>query len=127
MKTLHLNLKRKWFDMYLSGEKKEEYREIKAYWCSRLFENWNTFKPSAQKILLEILLNNGSFRPEEFEACIDLKPKSFDVIKFKNGFARNGNPAPSFKMKYHGLCTSRGCEKWGAEPGKVYFVLKLCE
>ena len=33
---LHLTLKKKWFDMILSGEKKEEYREIKPYWTSRL-------------------------------------------------------------------------------------------
>ena len=39
MKTLHLNLKRKWFDMILSGEKKEEYRDIKPYWTKR-FNNF---------------------------------------------------------------------------------------
>ncbi len=36
MNILHLTLKRKWFDMILSGEKKEEYREIKPYWRKRL-------------------------------------------------------------------------------------------
>lgn len=36
VKTLHLTLKKKWFDMILSGEKKEEYREIKPYWFNRL-------------------------------------------------------------------------------------------
>lgn len=36
MTTLHLTLKKKWFEMILSGEKKEEYREIKPYWSSRL-------------------------------------------------------------------------------------------
>ena len=36
MKTLKLTLKKKWFDMILSGEKGEEYREIKPYWVSRL-------------------------------------------------------------------------------------------
>jgi hypothetical protein len=30
--TLHLNLHKKWFDMILSGEKKEEYREMKTFW-----------------------------------------------------------------------------------------------
>ena len=39
MKKLHLNLKRKWFDMILSGEKKEEYREFKKYWIDRLTED----------------------------------------------------------------------------------------
>ena len=35
---LTLPIKGKWFDMILSGEKREEYREIKPYWISR-FEN----------------------------------------------------------------------------------------
>lgn len=34
-KTLHLILKHKWFDMIASGEKKEEYREIKPYYENR--------------------------------------------------------------------------------------------
>lgn len=38
MKTLHLNLHRKWFDMIKSGEKTEEYREITPYWMNRLTE-----------------------------------------------------------------------------------------
>jgi len=36
MKILHLTLKKKWFDMILSGEKKEEYREIKDHWVTRI-------------------------------------------------------------------------------------------
>lgn len=34
--VLHLTLKRKWFDMIASGEKREEYREMKHYWHQRL-------------------------------------------------------------------------------------------
>lgn len=34
--VLHLTLKRKWFDMIASGEKREEYREMKQYWHQRL-------------------------------------------------------------------------------------------
>lgn len=33
---LPLVLKGKWYDMIASGEKKEEYREFKQYWTSRL-------------------------------------------------------------------------------------------
>ena len=32
---LTLPIKKKWFDMIKSGEKKEEYREIKPYYTSR--------------------------------------------------------------------------------------------
>ena len=35
-KTLDLVLKSKWYDMITSGEKREEYREIKTYWENRL-------------------------------------------------------------------------------------------
>lgn len=35
-KILHLVLKQKWYDMIASGEKKEEYREVKPYWDKRL-------------------------------------------------------------------------------------------
>lgn len=31
MKTLTLSLKKKWFDMIASGEKKEEYRKLTLY------------------------------------------------------------------------------------------------
>lgn len=36
MATLHLTLKKKWFDLIKSGQKTEEYREIKPYWDRRL-------------------------------------------------------------------------------------------
>ena len=34
---LTLPIKKKWFDMILSGEKKEEYREKKPYYTSRFY------------------------------------------------------------------------------------------
>ena len=34
-----LQIKKKWFDMILSGEKKEEYRDIKPYYTSRFPAN----------------------------------------------------------------------------------------
>lgn len=35
---LMLPIKRKWFDMIVSGEKKEEYREITPYWNTRILK-----------------------------------------------------------------------------------------
>ena len=37
-KTLHLVLKRKWWNMIASGEKREEYRTQSDYWVKRLVE-----------------------------------------------------------------------------------------
>lgn len=36
MDILHLTLKKKWFDLIKSGVKREEYREMKPYWHTRL-------------------------------------------------------------------------------------------
>lgn len=39
MKTLHLNLHRKWVDMTKSGAKKEEYRDHNnSYWIKRIVD-----------------------------------------------------------------------------------------
>jgi hypothetical protein len=61
MKILHLTLKKKWFDMIASGEKKEEYREVKDYWHSRLmFKEYdvvsfrNGYAKNAPKMLIEV-------------------------------------------------------------------------
>ena len=35
-RVLYLTVNRKWYDMIASGEKTEEYREIKQYWTTRL-------------------------------------------------------------------------------------------
>jgi len=43
---LTLPIKKKWFDMIVSGEKKEEYREIKQYYQSR----FNKYIQSGTKI-----------------------------------------------------------------------------
>lgn len=49
--TLHLTLKKKWFDMIASGIKCEEYREKKPYWNRRLLCN--------KKHYDKILFRNG--------------------------------------------------------------------
>lgn len=46
-KTLHLTLKKQWWNMIESGEKTEEYREIKPYWIRRLCRYWDTLENGA--------------------------------------------------------------------------------
>lgn len=38
MKILNLTLKKKWFDLIASGQKKLEFRENKPYWACRLLD-----------------------------------------------------------------------------------------
>ena len=60
MNILHLTLKKKWFDMISSGEKREEYREIKPYWNKRLNKPYdailfrNGYSKNAPEIFIEL-------------------------------------------------------------------------
>lgn len=97
-KVLHLNLKKKWYDMILSGEKKEEYRGVKDYWAKR-FNYFNS------KDL--ITCNHG-----------------FSEIVFRNGYSKN---APTMKIQLKSIELNTGKPEWGANPKETYFVIKLGE
>lgn len=77
--------------MILSGEKMEEYREIKPYWNSRLIEPH--------------ISEDGDFEPHFVEF------KHFDTIRFTNGYSKN---APSFEIECLGISISKGKIEWGA-------------
>lgn len=97
MKPLHLVLKKKWYEMILSGEKKEEYREIKPYWTKRL------------------LLDVG--RPYKGFTY----PK-FDKVLFQLGYAKN---APTMLFEIEGLEIGNARPEWSDNwPGEV-FVIEL--
>lgn len=100
---LTLPVKKKWFDMILSGEKKEEYREIKPYYETR-FCNWFGI----------IIGKDGKcIRP-----CLGNQP-----VEFRNGYKKD---SPSF-VAMCSIRTGTGREEWGAEPGKEYFILTVQE
>lgn len=72
MKILHLTLKKQWFDMIASGEKTEEYRELKPYWHKRLqgkefdaIQFRNGYSKNAPKMLVKLkAIIQGHGRPE---------------------------------------------------------------
>lgn len=90
---LTLPIKKKWFDMIKSGEKKEEYREIKPYYTSRFF---------------------NEYKKNNHNLC-------FHVI-FRNGYSKN---SPSIKCYISLYKDLTGRPEWGAEPNKLYYVLKI--
>ena len=108
---LTLPIKKRWFNMILSGEKKEEYREIKPYYMTRFskafgFINCATFVADKEKFIKQ--LRNIGVGGSIF-------------VRFRNGYSKN---SPSFIAK----CTrsiGNGKDEWGAEPGKEYFVLTV--
>jgi len=100
MRVLHLTLKKKWFDLIASGEKKEEYREIKYYWEARFKYHCNY-----QDMLHEYL-------------------HDYTHILFKNGYSKT---APTMLIEFLSTDIKEGKEEWGAEKGERYFVLELGE
>jgi len=59
VKILHLTLKKKWFDLIASGDKKYEYRQDKPYWQARLVDPVTT------------------------------RGKEFDIVRFRNGYRKD--------------------------------------
>ncbi|MBR1775213.1 MAG: hypothetical protein IJ759_06765 [Bacteroidales bacterium] len=110
MKTLHLVLKKQWFDMIASGEKTEEYREIKPYWQKRICINCNELY--CERPCLDCYRNDmNTFN-------------HYDTVTFYLGYKKD-RPKMTFKIRY--ISVGYGKEEWGAEKGKVYFVIKLGE
>lgn len=103
-KTLHLVLKSQWYDMIASGEKKEEYREIKEYWVKRL-----GFHADVKFDIQQVIF----FPPEEIK---------YDVITFHKGYTKE-----TITIKCEGIKISQGKTQWGAQKGMFYFVLLLGE
>lgn len=97
---LILPIKRKWFDMIVSGEKKEEYRELKEYWHKRFSK-----------------ADLGYICPFGF---VGRNPRE---VMFRNGYSID-SPSCICLVK---LTLGKGRPEWGAEPDKDYFILKIIE
>ena len=129
-KTLHLNLKREWFDLIASGEKKEEYRAITNYWANRLFEyDWAEEYPGEHKNVGENIdydVNVKWHIPRRIERNYHANFKTFDSITFSNGYAKDRD---QLEIEIKEIKIDTGFAKWGAprteERMKRCFVLKL--
>lgn len=87
--TLDLVLKEKWYRMIESGEKTEEYREIKPFWEKRM------------------------------QNCRD---RHYDKVTFHLGYSKD---RPSMTFALDKITIDKGRPEWGAEEGKLYFVIHL--
>ena len=98
---LILPIKKKWFDMIVSGEKKEEYREIKPYYTTRFYGR--AYEHNVRKGFMK-----------------EIKIKNMTIL-LRNGYSKN---SPTLKAN---CVITKGCGKpeWGAEPNKEYYVLKI--
>lgn len=127
-KTLHLVLKRKWWDMIESGEKKEEYRDFTPFYIKRLCDN-PCFNKQGE------IIERNIIDKWTLDACekrgIDLKtawadgniiPKDYSSVTFHFGYT---NKTMVYSVK--DISVGEGRTEWGAESGKEYFIIKLGE
>lgn len=93
---LTLPIKKKWFDMIVSGEKQEEYRAASEYWRKRFVSE---------------LVRQG-------------KQRGFNGLKvrIRAGYQKDADLA---ELTLSMITTGTGRPEWGAEPGVEYFVLHI--
>ena len=94
---LSLPIRKRWWKMIYDGVKTEEYREIGDYWRTRFFHAGLLDKDgkTAEGALADVILANGY-----------------------------GEKAPQLLARVS-LRIGQGNPKWGAEPGKEYYVLLI--
>lgn len=95
MKVLDLPLKREYYLMIESGIKREEYREIKPFWISRL-------------------LVGG------YSESGEIAFKNFPLVRFRFGYTKR-----TMLFEVEGLRVGQGNPDWGAPVGKDVFILKI--
>ena len=98
MKTLHLPLKAKWYEMIESGVKTEEYREIKPYWTERL-----------------TYVSAIDFEGEHLHSVV----KHFTHVKFSYGYTKR-----TMTFEIESITIGKGKPEWGA-PTEDVFIIKL--
>jgi hypothetical protein len=124
-KNLQLSLKAKWFEMTKAGIKTEDYREIKEYWFKRLVfqykkvfqyctgHNWESCQCREEyiKLIVQKKLSMIGFNPYNVNVMTLGYPKSTDTNRI-------------LKLEHKGIEIRTGNPEWGAEPNKLYFVIK---
>jgi hypothetical protein len=111
MKTLTLTIAEPWFSMIRDGKKKEEYREIKAKYFEMFCDHLNVY---------EINKSNN------FDVSFHLKwPEEldYDTLVFTLGYPKAGDTERRLVFKNPKIRIGTGKPEWGAEHGKLYFVI----
>lgn len=106
-KVLTLSVKKEWFDKIVSGEKTEEYREIKPYWIKRLTTNCEV----VYDVVAETYCGKVLYRP-------------YTHVLFINGY---GDDKPRVEKEIVWIDIDRPRKGWCPDDflGKEFFVIKF--
>ncbi len=122
--TLTLSLITNWFIMTNKLIKKEDYRIITPYWCNRFVlvngearskiwwqDKFNCSGGTIRWIIDNISIGNFSF-------------KKFDFNTMTLGYPSKNDESRILRFEHAGIEIRTGNPEWGAEPNKLYFVIK---
>ncbi len=118
-KKLTLPLKKKWFDMIKSGEKKEEYREINLYWVSRLINVNSLIIDEYSEYDIPLFIEELKKDDSDY-----VRFNLFSEVEFTLGYPKKDDKERRMKFSNPQISVDKGKEEWGAEKGKLYFVIK---
>jgi hypothetical protein len=105
-KELRLSLKKQWFDLTKAGVKKEDYRSITPYWIKRL--------------CIDFSYKHDIDTPLTFYA--KFKPFTHNIMTL--GYPSSSDTSRIIKLEHLGIEIRTGNPDLGAEPDKLYFVIK---
>jgi len=118
--NLQLPLKKQWFEMTKAGIKTEDYREVNHYWIKRLFI-------SAEEWMFDTLIDNitkNNFDIIDIENYYALYLKKFTTNTMTLGYPNSSDTERIIKFEHAEIEIRTGNPEWGAEPNKLYFVIK---
>ena len=119
MANLQLSLKKQWFEMTKSGVKTEDYREINHYWIKRLMtKKYNNIYQNEQEAI------DGIIKHIDPNYLVKNHSKKFDSNIMTLGYPKSTDIERILRLEHKGIEIGYGKPEWGAEPNKLYFVIK---
>ena len=119
---LQLPLDFVWYDMIVAGDKREEYREITAYWVNRLLGESGYSDDYLEEEVRRLHLK-GRAIPENVEQLFrsgHLVALPYKTVTFRRGYTRE-----TVTFRITGIDIRQGNPNWGAKPGRKYLVISF--
>ena len=124
-KVLTLSVKKEWFGKIVSGEKKEEYREIKPYWVARFYyDRFGKLSPVLVKELTDYIIKHGDTEHFEAKNGIEVSFIPYTHVLFINGY---GDDKPRVEKEIESIDIGKPRKGWCPDDflGKEFFVIKF--
>lgn len=121
--NLQLSLKKNWFEMTKKGIKTEDYRDLTPYWVNRFLKTDLEDVTIDDKFLALTALKDGYTELEVLDVY-GIYLNMYETNTMTLGYPKKTDNDRILKIKHKGIEIRTGNPEWGAEPNKIYFVIK---